>query len=85
MSGIEVVAAVGAIISAVNGSVNIYRSWQEKRRERKENQQNKQLEQSLVLSSSAVQSEYDQDFARLGQRFATGDGEPALSLCKIII
>jgi hypothetical protein len=72
MSGFEVIAAVTAIIGAFNGSLTLFRDWSEKRRERREHAENCRLDQSLILGGSAVQTEYDSDFARLGR---IGDGK----------
>jgi hypothetical protein len=83
MSGLEVVAAVTGIISAFNGSLTIYRDWREKKRERKENARNQNLELSLIRGSNSIQEEYDRDFARLGRRFAVGDGK-APYLCPLL-
>ena len=78
MSGLEIVAGVCAIVSAFNGSVNLFRAWREKRTERREKEQNQNLERSLTIGGTTIQGEYDVHFARLGQQFAIGDGE---SLC----
>jgi ABC-type antimicrobial peptide transport system permease subunit len=40
MSGLEIVAAIAGIVGAFNGSVTIYRSWREKKRERLEKEEN---------------------------------------------
>jgi hypothetical protein len=74
MSGLEIVAGVAAIVSAFNGSVTLYRSWRDERRERLENAQNQNLERSLTIGGTTVQREYDTHFARLGRQFAIGDG-----------
>jgi hypothetical protein len=74
MSGLEIVAGVAAIVGAFNGSVTLYRSWRDKRRERLENAQNQNLERSLRIGGATVQREYDTHFARLGRQFAVGDG-----------
>lgn len=74
MPGLEIVAGVAAIVSAFNGSVTLYRSWRDKRRERLENAQNQNLERSLTTGGTTVQREYDTHFARLGRQFAVGDG-----------
>ena len=74
MPVLEIVAGVAAIVSAFNGSVTLYRSWRDKRRERLENAQNQNLERSLTTGGTAVQREYDTHFARLGRQFAIGDG-----------
>jgi hypothetical protein len=75
MSGIEIVVGIAAIVSAFNGSVTLYRSWRDKRRERLENMQNRNLERSLTIGGTTVQGEYDKHFAKLGRQFAAGDGE----------
>ena len=74
MSGLEVVALVAGIVSAFAGSASLFREWREKRKERKSQAQNANLQRSLTSGGSQVQGEYDQDFARLGRRFAVGDG-----------
>jgi hypothetical protein len=75
MSGLEVVAAITGIVGAFNGSVTLYRSWRDAKRERREKEENRRLERSLTVGSTTVQQEYDTHFARLGQRFAIGDGK----------
>ena len=75
MSGLEIVAGVAAIVSACNGSVTLFRSWRDKRRERLGKTQNRNLETSLTVGGTTVQREYDGHFARLGREFAVGDGE----------
>jgi hypothetical protein len=69
----QVVDIVCAIISAYTGAVSLFHA----RKERKEKQKEVEvsLEQSLISSPPRVQGEYDRDFARLGQVFATGDGK----------
>jgi hypothetical protein len=56
----------------------------QKRRERREHAENCRLEQSLILGGSAVQAEYDSDFARLGRRFGIGDGKTSKDLAPSI-
>jgi hypothetical protein len=74
MSGLEVIAAVTAIIEVFNSSATLFREWSQKRRERREHRENRKLEQSLIVGSSSVRNEYDPDFARLGRKFAVGEG-----------
>lgn len=76
MSGIEVVAAVAGIVSAFQAPVSLYKSWRDKRDQRKKESQNQALEHSLCSGATTVQTEYDRDFARLGRPFAVGDGMP---------
>ena len=74
MSGLEVIAAVTGIISAFTASVKMFQDWREKKKQRKRDSQNAELALSLASGGRAVQQEYDQHFARLGRRFAMGDG-----------
>jgi hypothetical protein len=48
----DTVLAVAGIVSAFNGSVTLYRSWRDKRRERLENAQNQNLERSLTIGGT---------------------------------
>ena len=75
MSGLEVVAAVAGIVGAYAASASVYYAWRNKRQARITNTQNQGLEVSLTTGKTAVQREYDEHFARLGRRFAVGDGE----------
>jgi len=72
MSGLEIVAAVAGIVSASSGSIELYRSWRDKERARR-NSQNQRLERSLERGGTKVQEEYNGHFARLDQAFAIGD------------
>jgi hypothetical protein len=75
MSGLEVVGLVCAIVSAFTGAAALIR----KRKAKKEKQAVQEaLEQSLALGPPSVRGEYDHGFARLGPRFARGDG-----VCKL--
>lgn len=75
MPVLEVLAAVAGIVSAFNGAVALYRSWRDKRNERRTNKRNRELEASLTKGRTTIQQEYDGHFARFGQRFAVGDGK----------
>ena len=49
--------------------------------------ENQRLENSLSQGAVAVRTEYDRDFARLGERFAVGDGMysiPFISLDNLL-
>jgi hypothetical protein len=72
---VTVISIITGIIGAFNSSVTTYQSWQEKRRERRANAENQNLERSLVRGKTTVQSEYNENFRKLGARFATGDGD----------
>lgn len=84
MSGLEVVALVAGIVSAYSGAASLFRNWRRDRKERQQQKKNQHLNQALVKGSSDVQKTYDDDFRRLGQLFARGDGKtspmPAPSL-----
>jgi hypothetical protein len=67
-----------------NSSVTFFRDWSEQRRARREHDEIQKLEQSLVLGGSAVKQEYDSDFARLGPRFAVGDGKIVHLFLKLL-
>ena len=80
MSGLEIAVGVAGIVSAFISGVTLFRDWRKERRERKEDAiakipQAYEVENSLVLGHTQVQSRYDQDFARLGRMFARGDGK----------
>jgi hypothetical protein len=75
MPVLETLGAVAGAISAFNASVSLYRSWRDKRAERRANEQNQMLETSLTRGGTTIQQEYDNNFARLGQIFAAGDGK----------
>jgi hypothetical protein len=71
MSGLEIVVAVANIVAGFGTGFELFRRWK-KRRALQSDGSN--VETSLNTSGSLVQSEYDSDFARLGPRFAIGDG-----------
>lgn len=73
MSGLEVVAAVAGIVSAFTGSTKLFTERRDKRRERRKEKQNEAAQLLLRDGGPQVQSEYERDFARLGDVFAKGD------------
>ena len=76
ITGLEVAGVVAAIVSALNSAATLYQDWRNARRERKDRKENEDLNQLVKYSGLQVQQEYDQDFRRLGQGFARGDGTP---------
>jgi hypothetical protein len=72
MSGIEVVGLVCAIISAFTRAAALLKKRKAKKEEPK--RQRDAVERSLAIGPPTVRGEYDRDFARLGTRFARGDG-----------
>ena len=71
MSGLEVVGLVCAIVSAFTGAAELIR----RRKAKKTKNAKEAVEKSLALGPPTVRGEYDHGFARLGPRFAKGDGE----------
>ena len=61
-------------MSAFTGAGSLFRNWRRDRKERQKQEKNEHLEQALVKGSSDVQKTYDDDFRRLGRKFARGDG-----------
>ncbi|MCJ1405737.1 hypothetical protein MMC11_008967 [Xylographa trunciseda] len=85
MEVIAAVALVGTIVSTFKESVELFRDWRQKKKERGQNAENGALEQSLVSGGRGIQSEYERHFARLGQRFATGDEQGRHELSQYVI
>lgn len=79
MSGIEVVAAVSAIISAFHGGSELLKLIKEKRRKSRQAQQQqleeKQLQDSLVSGEQQINSRYGQDIKEFGDLMRVGDRE----------
>ncbi|KAJ4986072.1 SH3 domain-containing protein [Stagonosporopsis vannaccii] len=76
MSGIEVVAAVAAVVSAFHGGSELVKIIKEKRRKARQSQQEfeeKQLQDSLVLGEQQIGSRYAQDIKELGDVMVVGD------------
>ena len=76
MSGLEVVVAVANIVAGFGAGLELFRRWKKKRDRRIfcGSSNGSDVETSLDGSGALVQQEYDQDFGRLGRRFAVGDG-----------
>jgi hypothetical protein len=75
MSGLEAIPITFGIITVITQAMSWFKNWRKERRERKENARNKRLKKSLVICRTDIQREFDRCFARLGQRFAVGDGK----------
>jgi len=77
MSGLEVVGAVSAVISAFHGGAELVKIIKKKHRRRKNKQayQEEALQESLQNGERQVGLKYTTDFRELGPRFQTGDGE----------
>lgn len=78
MSGLEVVALVAAVVSSFAGGKELFsagRRHRQKKRAKKQHHDDKKMEASMVKGKSKVQNKYDEDFRKLGERFAKGDGK----------
>jgi hypothetical protein len=78
MSGIEVVAAVSAIISAFHGGSELLKHIKAKRRKSRQAQQEfeeKQLQDSLVSGEQQIGFRYAQDMREFGDLMRIGDGK----------
>ena len=75
MSGLEIIGLVAGIVSAFSSAGTFFLDWKKKRREREQQQANQRLQQLVQSGGGDIQTEYDQDFRRLGQVFARGDGK----------
>jgi ribosomal protein L9 len=79
MSGIEVIAAVAAIVSAFHGGSELLKHIKTRRRKSRQAQQQeleeKQLQESLVLGEQQIDARYAQDMRDFGDLMRVGDGE----------
>lgn len=73
MSGLEVVLAIAAIVQGFEAGHTLFRRWRARQAKRRL-ARSEETELELQSSGPAVWREYDRDFARLGERFAVGDG-----------
>jgi hypothetical protein len=78
MSGLEVVAAVSAIVSAFHGGSELLKHIKEKRRKSRRVQQEleeRQLQDSLVSGEQQIGFRYAQDIREFGDLMRVGDGK----------
>jgi hypothetical protein len=78
MSGIEVVAAVSAVVSAFHAGSELLKHVKSKRRKARQAQQEfeeKQLQDSLVSGEQQIGSRYAQDMRQFGDAIRVGDGK----------
>ena len=76
MSGVEVVALIAGIVSAFAGTAS-YLKERKKRKMEKAEKKKKEMETLRHAVKSAppqIQRRYDIDLARIGPKFASGDG-----------
>jgi hypothetical protein len=81
MSGLEVVAAVSAIVSAFHGGSELLKHIKEKRRKSRRAQQEfeeKQLQDSLISGEQQISFRYAQDMREFGDLIGVGDGKAHL-------
>lgn len=78
MSGIEVIAAVAAIVSAFHGGSELLKHIKERRRKSRQAQRQEleeKLQESLVLGEQQIDARYAQDMRDFGDLMRVGDGE----------
>jgi hypothetical protein len=78
MSGIEVVAAVSAVVSAFHAGSELLKHIKAKRRKSRQAQQEfeeKQLQESLVSGEQQIVVRYAQDMRQFGDLVRVGDGQ----------
>jgi hypothetical protein len=78
MSGIEVVAAISAIISAFHGGTELLKHVKAKRRKSRQARQEfeeKQLQDSLLSGEQQIGFRYAQDMREFGDLIRIGDGK----------
>ena len=74
ITGLEVGGLVAAIVSALSQATQAYQGWRDARRGRKGREDNERLQDVVSTSSELIQQEYAENFRRLGEAFARGDG-----------
>ncbi|MCJ1399619.1 hypothetical protein MMC11_002821 [Xylographa trunciseda] len=95
MTGLEIMAVVGAVaavVSAYNDGSELVKKVRERRRTRRalenaalQDNSTQDLEDSLDTGQALVRMKYDNSYRRLGDTFATGDQEALNTLKDIII
>jgi hypothetical protein len=78
VSGIEVIAAVAAIVSAFHGGSELLKHIKARRRKSRQAQRQvleEKLQESLVLGEQQIDSRYAQDMRDFGDLMRVGDGE----------
>ncbi|KAI4655471.1 hypothetical protein J4E93_000183 [Alternaria ventricosa] len=81
MSGLEIVAAVSAVVSAFHGGSELLKLVKQKRRARKARDQGQQeweeeqLQDSLIAGEQQIALRYKQDQRELGDYVRVGDGK----------
>ncbi|MCJ1415757.1 hypothetical protein MMC32_002090 [Xylographa parallela] len=95
MTGLEIMAVVGAVaavVSAYNDGSELVKKVRERRRTRRalenaalQDTSTQNLEYSLDTSQTLVRMKYDNSYRRLGETFANGDQEALNTLKDIII
>lgn len=74
MSGIEVSASFTKLVAGFRTAEALISSFRKTRDARQHNKDNRTVELALYFARSRVQSVYDDSYARLGAKFAKGDG-----------
>ena len=81
MPVLETIAAVATIVGVFQTAAGLYHHWKARieaadraRNETRVIARDRDTQNSLALGSQQIQEEYNRAFARLGVRFAIGDG-----------
>ncbi|KAN0113277.1 hypothetical protein V8E51_006228 [Hyaloscypha variabilis] len=86
MDPISIAGLVCAIVSAYTGAASLFQARKARKKERVEKARKAAaLRKSLAIAPPQVQREYDHDFNRIGQQFATGDDIGRNQLATILI
>ncbi|KAE9375165.1 hypothetical protein N431DRAFT_402497 [Stipitochalara longipes BDJ] len=86
MDPVSIVGLVCAIVSAFTGAASLFKERKARKRGRTEKEKSAAaLQKSLEIAPPQVQREYDDDFSRIGERFATGDDIGRNQLSTILI
>ncbi|PMD30247.1 hypothetical protein L207DRAFT_573689 [Hyaloscypha variabilis F] len=86
MDPISIAGLVCAIVSAYTGAASLFQARKARKKERVEKARKAAaLQKSLAIAPPQVQTEYDHDFNRIGQQFATGDDIGRNQLATILI
>lgn len=74
MPVLETIAAVAAIVGCFQAASSFYQTRKGRKEAKKRAENDESVEKSLSLGRIRSQDEYNRDFARLGRKFAVGDG-----------
>jgi len=88
METFTIASTVASLVQAFTASVTLFRDIRAKRKEKAAQLEGPKFEElavALTRGGPEIQQEYDEDFSRLGPRFARGDEISVSSLQSVII